>query len=67
MPPNIPSDLLPRARQIILPMVGTEDEREALLTDSQIRSICCRIRAFTTRSLAPPERVLLHSIGISPV
>lgn len=34
MPPNIPADLLSRARQIILPLVGTEDEREALLTDA---------------------------------
>jgi formylglycine-generating enzyme required for sulfatase activity len=34
MPPQIPADLLPRARQIILPLIGTEDEREALLTEA---------------------------------
>lgn len=28
---RIPSDLLPRSRQIILPLVNTEDDREALL------------------------------------
>ena len=32
--PKLPPDLLPRTRQILLPLVRTEDEREALLTDS---------------------------------
>lgn len=31
---NISSDLLPRARQILLPLVATADEREALLTEA---------------------------------
>jgi formylglycine-generating enzyme required for sulfatase activity len=31
---SIPPDLLPRTRQIILPLVGTDDDREALLTDA---------------------------------
>ncbi len=32
--PKIPPDLLPRARQILLPLVTTEDERKALLIDA---------------------------------
>ncbi|RMG71792.1 MAG: TIR domain-containing protein [Chloroflexi bacterium] len=32
--PQIPPDILPRARKIIQPMVGTEDERDALLTEA---------------------------------
>jgi formylglycine-generating enzyme required for sulfatase activity len=31
---NIPLDLLPRARQILLPLVATPDERDALLTEA---------------------------------
>jgi formylglycine-generating enzyme required for sulfatase activity/energy-coupling factor transporter ATP-binding protein EcfA2 len=34
MTPKIPPDLLPRTRQILLPLVETEDDREALLTDA---------------------------------
>ncbi len=34
MPPNLPPDFFPRAKQIILPYARTEDQRENLLTEA---------------------------------
>lgn len=34
MSSNIPSDVLPRSRKLILPLVSNEDDREVLLTES---------------------------------